>query len=228
MHGQGQGQGDMQLPDIIMSQEDLQKQAEQMMNGKKEGSEKSNEKREQGSSEQSGENGKNENSSSGESTGNKPDGSSPSEGQSEIDQYGDPEESSEALFQLYKQQQEIRQNLENILKKEGLLEKGKSTLDTLEELEQLIVNQGVTKEALAKMKVLKYEFLKLEDALLKKGMSPKRQSSSNKKEFSKSNTIPEDDIKRLFGTEEILNRKALPLRQNMKKKIQDYFNKKND
>ena len=31
----GQGQGDMQLPDIIMSQEDLQKQAEQMMNGKR-------------------------------------------------------------------------------------------------------------------------------------------------------------------------------------------------
>ena len=224
----GQGQGDMQLPDIIMSQEDLQKQAEQMMNGKMEGSEKSNEQEEQGSSEQSGENGKNENSSSGESIGNNPDGSSPSEGQSEIDQYGDPEESSEALFQLYKQQQEIRQNLENILKKEGLLGKGKSTLDTLEELEQLIVNQGVTKEALAKMKALKYEFLKHEDALLKKGMSPKRQSSSNKKEFSKSNTIPEDDIKRLFGTEEILNRKALPLRQNMKKKVQDYFNKKND
>ena len=224
----GQGQGDMQLPDIIMSQEDLQKQAEQMMNGKKEGSENSNEKEEQGSSEQSGENGKNKNSSSGESRGNKPDGSSPSESQSETDQYGDPEESSEALFQLYKQQQEIRQNLENILKKEGLLGKGKSTLDTLEELEQLIVNQGVTKEALAKMKALKYEFLKLEDALLKKGMSPKRQSSSNKKEFSKSNAMPEDDIKRLFGTEEILNRKALPLRQNMKKKVQDYFNKKND
>lgn len=224
----GQGQGDMQLPDIIMSQEDLQKQAEQMMNGKKEGSEKSNEKREQGSSEQSGENGKNENSSSRESTGNKPDGSSPSEGQSKTDQYGDPEESSEALFQLYKQQQELRQNLENILKKEGLLGEGKSTLDALEKLEQLIVNQGITKEALAKMKALKYEFLKLEDALLKKGMSPKRQSSSNKKEFSKPNAILEDDIKRLFGTEEILNRKALPLRQNMKKKVQDYFNKKND
>ena len=93
--------------------------------------------------------------------------------------------------------------------------------------EQLIVNHGVTNEALTKNEGLKYEFLKLEDALQKRGVS-KRQSSSNKKEFSKSNAITEDDIKRLFGTEEILNRKALPLRQNIKKKVQDYFNKKND
>ena len=224
----GQGQGDMQLPDIIMSQEDLQKQAQEMMNGNKEGSQKPSEKSDQDSSEQSGENGKKEGSHSGESTGNKSDRSSPSEGQSETDQYFDPEESSEALFQLYKQQLELRQNLEKILKKEGLLDEGKSTLDSLEKLEQLIVNQGVTKNSLEKMKSLKYEFLKLEDALLKKGMSPKRQSITNKKRFSKSNTMTEEEIKQLFGTEEILNRKALPLRQNIKKKIQDYFNIKND
>jgi hypothetical protein len=78
------------------------------------------------------------------------------------------------------------------------------------------------------MNALKYEFLKLEDALLKKGMSPKRQSRTNRKRFSKSNTMTEEEIKQLFGTEEILNRKALPLRQNMKKKVQDYFNIKND
>jgi len=224
----GQGQGDMQLPDIIMSQEDLQKQAQEMMNGNKEGSQKPSEKSDQDSSEQSGENGKKEGSNSGESTGNKSDRSSPSEGQSETDQYFDPEESSEALFQLYKQQLELRQNLEKILKKEGLLDEGKSTLDSLEKLEQLIVNQGVTKNSLEKMNALKYEFLKLEDALLKKGMSPKRQSRTNKKRFSKSNTMTEEEIKQLFGTEEILNRKALPLRQNMKKKVQDYFNIKND
>ena len=40
--------------------------------------------------------------------------------------------------------------------------------------------------------------------------------------------MTEEEIKQLFGTEEILNRKALPLRQNIKKKIQDYFNIKND
>ncbi len=224
----GQGQGDMQLPDIIMSQEDLQKQAQEMMNGNKEGSQKPSEKSDQDSSEQSGENGKKEGSHSGESTGNKSDRPSPSEGQSETDQYFDPEESSEALFQLYKQQLELRQNLEKILKKEGLLDEGKSTLDSLEKLEQLIVNQGVTKNSLEKMNALKYEFLKLEDALLKKGMSPKRQSRTNRKRFSKSNTMTEEEIKQLFGTDEILNRKALPLRQNMKKKVQDYFNIKND
>ena len=78
------------------------------------------------------------------------------------------------------------------------------------------------------MKALKYEFLKLEDALLKKGMSPKRRSKTNRDQFKTSNVLTEEEIKRLFGREEILNRKPLPLRQNVKKKVQRYFNLKND
>ena len=212
----GQGQGDMQLPDIIMSQDDLQKQAEQMMKGQKEGFKKEGEK------------GQKKESSSGESNEKTPGNSPSSGGTSETDQYGDPEESSEALFQLYKKQQELRQNLENLLKQQGILGKGKSTLDSLEKLEQLIVSQGVTQKTLSKMKALKYEFLKLEDALLKKGMSPKRQSKTNRDQFKTSNVLTEEEIKRLFGREEILNRKPLPLRQNVKKKVQRYFNLKND
>ena len=212
----GQGQGDMQLPDIIMSQDDLQKQAEQMMKGQKEGSKKEGEK------------GQKKESSSGDSNEKTPGNSPSSRGTSETDQYGDPEESSEALFQLYKKQHELRQSLENLLKQQGFLGKGKSTLDSLEKLEQLIVSQGVTQKTLSKMKALKYEFLKLEDALLKKGMSPKRQSKTNRDQFKTSNVLTEEEIKRLFGREEILNRNPLPLRQNVKKKVQRYFNLKND
>jgi hypothetical protein len=211
-----------------MSQEDLQKQAEKMMNGEKEGLENFDEKGEQEGSEEAGKNGKREGSSSGESIGQNQKGSTPSDSQSPSDQYTDPEESNEALFQLYQRQQELRQNLKNILKKEGLLGKGKSVLESLEKLEQLIVNQGVTQEALIKMKALKYEFLKLEDALLKKGISSKRQSNTNRKQTKPSQALSEKEIKRLFGTDEILNRKPLPLHQNMKRKVQYYFNLKYD
>jgi hypothetical protein len=224
----GQGQGDIQLPDIIMSQDQLQKQANEMMKGQKQGSEKSNKNGEpKGSSESSGHETK-EGYKPGESKRNNLGGSSQSKGQSNSEKYADPEETSEALFNLFQQQQELRQNLEKILQKRGLTGKKNSLLDSFEEVEQLIVNQGVTQKTLTKMKALRYELLKLDDALIKKGLSPQRQSNTNKEQFRPSKVLSKDEIKRLFGTEEILNRKPLPLRQRVKKKVQEYFNLQND
>jgi len=156
-------------------------------------------------------------------------GNSSTDGESsQSDQYTDPEESASSLFQLYKQQQELRQNLENILKEKGLFGQGKDVLKSMEELEQTIVNQGLSKEILQKMTALKYEFLKLEKAALKKGTSTKREAQTNIKTYKPQSGMTKEDIKLLFGTEEILNRRPLPLRPNIKKKVQHYFNKKND
>jgi hypothetical protein len=123
----GQGDGDMQLPDIIMSQEDLQKQAEEMMNGKKEGKQKS---------------GKQGEKPKGQGKGEEP-GSSSKNGR-EPSQYSDPEESGQSLFELYKQQQKLRQALERALEKEGLSGQGKTALESIKKIEQMIVNQGVS------------------------------------------------------------------------------------
>ena len=210
----GSGGGEMQLPDIILGQEELKKQAEQMNNGKEK------------SQESPGDNNPMINTQEGKSSST---GNSSTDGESsQSDQYTDPEESAASLFQLYKQQQELRQNLENILKEQGLLGQGTDVLKSMEELEQTIVNQGLSKETLQKMTALKHEFLKLEKAELKKGTSTKREAQTNIKTYKPQSGITKEDIKLLFGTEEILNRRPLPLRPSIKKKVQHYFNKKND
>ena len=211
----GQGQGEMQLPDIIMSQEELEKQADHMLNGEKEGQSLGNQNQNNTS-----ERNKGKGSTSGDSSNNG--------GRSYSDQYSDPEESPESLFQLYKQQQQLRQQLENILKREGFSGQGKNTLESMEKIEQIIVNQGVTPELLKKMKTLKYEFLKLEKAALMQGRSSKRQSQTNKKSYRQQRRLSDQEIKLLFSTEEVLNRKPLPLQYNIKKKVEHYFSKKND
>lgn len=212
----GQGEGDMQLPDIIMSQQELEQQAQQMKNGQKEGQQNLGKQNQNNSSE------------SGKAKGIKSGGSSKNREPSESDQYSDPEESTAFLFQLYKQQQQLRQQLEKILKSEGLLGQGKNTLESMEKIEQMIVNQGVSFELLKKIKALNYEFLKLEEAVLKQGRSSKRQAQTSKKNYRQQNNLTKEEIKLLFDIEEVLNRKPLPLRQSIKKKVEYYFSKKND
>jgi hypothetical protein len=207
----GQGNGEMQLPDIIMSQEDLQKQAEEMMNGKKEGKQKS---------------GKQGEKPKGQGKGEEP-GSSSKNGR-EPSQYSDPEESGQSLFELYKQQQKLRQALERALEKEGLSGQGKAALESIKKIEQIIVNQGVSSSLIKKMQALNYELLKLNEAALNKGQSSKRQSQTNKRRFTQGERLTKEEIKRLFNSDEILNRKPLPLRKNIKKKVERYFNAKDD
>ena len=207
----GQGDGDMQLPDIIMSQEDLQKQAEEIMNGEKEGKQKPGKQGEE---------------PKGQGKGFEP-GSSPKNGR-ESGQYSDPVEFGQSLFELYKQQQKLRQALERALEKEGLSGQGKTALESIKKIEQMIVNQGVSSDLIKKMKALNYEFLKLNEAALNKGTSSKRQSQTNNKRFTQGERLTKDEIMRLFNSDEILNRKPLPLRQNIKKKVERYFNAKDD
>ena len=212
----GQGEGDMQLPDIIMSQEELEQQAEQMKDGQKEGQQNPGKQNQNTPPEK----GKGKDGNLGDSSNNgKP---------SESDQYGDPDESAESLYRLYQQQQKLRQQLEAILKRKGLSGQGKNTLKSMEKIEQIIVNQGVNSGLIKKMKALKYEFLKLEEAALKQGKSNQRQSQTSRKNYRQQSRLTKEEIKLLFSTQEVLNRKPLPLHQNIKKKVKHYFSKQND
>ncbi|MDG1056513.1 MAG: hypothetical protein P8O83_02210, partial [Flavobacteriaceae bacterium] len=143
-------------------------------------------------------------------------------------QYSDPEESGQSLFELYKQQQKLRQALERALEKEGLSGQGKTALESIKKIEQMIVNQGVSSNLIKKMQALNYEFLKLNEAVLNKGQTSKRQSQTNKRRFTQGERLTKEEIKRLFNSDEILNRKPLPLRKNIKKKVERYFNAKDD
>lgn len=201
--GQGSG-GDMQLPDIIMSQEELNKQMEEGMKkseeGKKSEGDKGNEGEKEGSKEQ-------QQGESGE---------------------GSSEDSNGELFRIYQQQQQLRQALQDRLAKEGKEGVGGNLLKQMEQVEKDLLNKGFTNRTLQKMMDLQHQLLKLENATFQQGQDQKRKSETNLKQYRSASLIQIDNAKQYFNTTEILNRQTLPLQQEYKKKVQDYFKKKND
>ncbi|WP_420552010.1 DUF4175 family protein [Tenacibaculum aiptasiae] len=128
------------------------------------------------------------------------------------------------LYQIYKEQSQLRQQLENAIK-EGNDSNGKAkqALKEMEQLENEILEKGFTQQSINRMQRLNYELLKLDKATFEQNRDKKRKSNTNLQEFNNSST-KELKFKKLFYNQtEILNRQSLPLRQNYKKKVQEYF-----
>ncbi|NOR28032.1 MAG: hypothetical protein GQ540_05845 [Lutibacter sp.] len=147
----------------------------------------------------------------GEKKGNKP-------GEGEEQMNGE-------LYEIYKQQSQLKELLKEILGKEGV-KKGNGSGDAvkqMEELEKQLLEKGFTQEVIQKMQQLNYELLKLEKATLQQGEDKKRTSETNIEQFQK-RTIDKLKLQNLyFNYNEILNRQSLPLRTIYKKKVQEYF-----
>ncbi|MEL0455300.1 DUF4175 family protein [Flavobacteriaceae bacterium SZ-1-7] len=217
------GDGDMQLPDIIMTQEQLNEMMQKGMkkgeqgnpnegDGKNEeqGEKEGNKPSEQGEKGEKGEMGKaNNKGENGEQTGG--------EGQ------GTNEDLNGLLYEIYQQQQQLRQALQDKLAKEGKSGNGDALVRKMEDIELDLLNKGFTNQTLQKMMDLKHQLLKLENATFQQGEDDKRESETNKKNFynNPNNQIPM--AKEYFQTTEILNRQALPLQQVYKRKVQEYF-----
>ncbi|MFV8374244.1 hypothetical protein [Flavobacterium sp. LB1P71] len=192
----GQGQG-MQLPDIIKKQEGL---GEKMKEGIKKGPKPGDGPK--------GESGKEGKSGKGES------------------QDGDGEGDAQSIMEIYKEQKQLREALQNELNKKGLGGNGQSVLEQMKQIEKQLLNKGFKNETLQKILNVKQELLKLNTALQQQGEENKRQSETNKKEFNnQSNALPAALLDYLNSIE-ILNRQSLPLRSNFNQKVQEYFNKK--
>ncbi len=193
----GKGNGDsFSLPNIIQKQgETIEKMEEGMKKGKKPGDKK------------------------GEEGQKKPGEEGKSQGE------GEGESMNGELYEIYKQQAELRRMLEESLKNKkgndgGV---GENALKQMEQLEQDILEKGFTNEVLQKMMQLKHELLKLEEAAYEQGEDTKRESNTNNNLY-KRRTIKELDRQKLwFNQNEILNRQSLPLRSHYKKKVQEYF-----
>ncbi|MFD2917057.1 DUF4175 family protein [Psychroserpens luteus] len=230
--GQGQGQGE-QLPDIIMSQEELNKKMEEgMKKGEKGKKPKEGENGESGEGkegEKEGEDGKPKGGKDGKSG---KDGEKKGEGEGkggEGEGEGDSEFQNGELYQIYQKQQQLRQALEKRLEKDGIKGgPGGQLLKDMEEIELDLINKGFTNQTLQKMMELQHQLLKLENATFMQGQDNKRKSETNNKTYD--NTVPNQipKAKEYFNTTEILNRQALPLQQVYKKKVQEYFKKVND
>ena len=204
--GKGKGDMEMQLEDIIMSQEELNKM---MKEGVKDGEEG---KPKEGEGEQKGDNGEKKQGNKGEKSGGE----------------GDSEEMNGMLYEIYQKQQELRQALEERMAKDGTKGSGGDLLRKMEEVELELLNKGFTNETLNKMMDLEHQLLKLENATLQQGEDFKRESKTASDRYTNEVNDQIPTAKKYFQTTEILNRNALPLKQNYKVKVQEYFKKKND
>lgn len=133
---------------------------------------------------------------------------------------------AEAIMRIYKEQRKLREALESELEKQGLGSKGRSALEQMKQLEKQLLNKGFKNETIQKATNIQQELLKLKTALQQQGEENKRESQTNKNQFSnKANALPKPLLEYLNSIE-ILNRQSLPLRSNFNEKVQNYFNKK--
>lgn len=224
----GQGSG-MQLPDIIKKQEGLGQKAKKGMKpgqkpgegqggkeGEKEGGKEGKGKEGKDGKEGNGKEGKNGQGSGGSGQGNK-------QGENGQDGEGD----AKAIMEIYKEQQQLREALQNELNKQGLGGQGQNALDQMKQIEKQLLNKGFNNDVLQKMLNLKYELLKLDKAIQQQGEEKKRQSETNKKEFTNTTNALPTRLQEYLNSVEILNRQTLPLRSNYSQKVQEYF-KTND
>jgi len=220
--GQGQGEG-FQLPDIIEKQKSLAEKMQEGMGEKgKEGKEG-----EQGEGEGEGKE-EGEGQGSGEGQGQRDGGNGSPGNQPNASPTNQSENNDAELFEIYKQQQQLRQDLEDRLSKLGLEGLGGQLIKKMQGIEQQLLDKGFNRGTLEKMLNLQYELLKLKEADLKQGQESRRESISNRKTYTNTTGLSADQIKKYFNTTEILNREALPLRQEYKEKVQSYFKKNND
>ncbi|MFC7356163.1 DUF4175 family protein [Jejudonia soesokkakensis] len=222
--GQGQGEG-FQLPDIIKKQESLSEQMKEGM-GKKHGEGKKGEEGEGDGKD--GKNGEGQGEGMGEGQGeNGRNGNSGKDGEGN-NKNGESENNDGELYEIYKQQQQLRQQLEDKLSKEGLNGKGGDLLRKMEDIEDQLLDKGFNERTLEKMLNLQYELLKLEEADFEQGQDTKRESQTNRNRYNNTLRLSPEEVKKYFNSTEILNRESLPLRQDYKQKVQTYFKNKDD
>jgi hypothetical protein len=205
----GQGEG-MQLPDIIKKQDALgEKMKKGMKKGQKPG-EKPGDGKQPGNEGEKGKEGKSK------SQGGSADGESGEDGE------GD----AKAIMEIYKEQKQLREALENELNKQGIGGNGQSALEQMKQVEKQLLNKGFKNETLQRILNVKQELLKLNSALQQQGQENKRQAESNTKDFSNQSKSLPPALLDYLNSIEILNRQSLPLRTNFNQKVQEYFNKK--
>ncbi len=204
--GKGSGSG-MQLPDIIKKQEAL---GEKIKKASQKGSKKG-----EGKEGKTGDNGKPNPGSNGSKSG--------SEGSNSQD--ADSESESQSIMQIYKEQQSLREALQNELTKQGLNSVGQNTLNQMKNLEKQLLNKGFLNDNLQKVSNIKQELLKLNKAIQEQGEESNRQSNTNTNTYSKNNSTLPPSVQDYFKSIEILNRQSLPLHSNFNKMLKYYFNK---
>ncbi|WP_405384843.1 hypothetical protein [Maribacter sp. LLG6340-A2] len=243
--GKGSGGSDFQLPDIIEGQESIG----QKMNGKKgaegkgkdgkSGEGQQGKSGEKGKDGQGGKQGKDGKEGSGNKEGKGKDGQGGQNGQGNNNGQNSSGQSSSGngqgqmseqelkeIYEIYQNQQKIRQALEeqlNNMINNGDQKLGEKLVRQMEDFENDLLENGITQRTINKANNIQYELLKLENAALKQGKKSERESNTNLENFTNPIITKPSLLDNYRNEVEILNRQSLPLRQNFKTKVKEYF-----
>ena len=191
----GQGKG-MQLPDIISKQKGLGEKMQQQMKGQ-------------------GKPGEGEPKSGGTSDSKGKQGEEGSVGE------GD----AKAIMEIYKEQKQLRDALQNELNKNGLNGAGQNALEQMKQIEKQILNKGFKNDVVQRILNLNHELLKLDNAQQQQGEDNKRKAEISREAFSNPSKSLPAGLLQYMNSVEILNRQSLPLQPNFNQRVQKYFNK---
>lgn len=242
MSGSGSGQGsEFQLPDIIQGQGELNKKIKGMGSsgqGKPQQGEGEGKvgKGEMGDGQKEG-NGSQGKDGEGAASGGLSDGDSSGESGSRGNKEGMTggkgaggkelgEEELNEIYEIYKEQQLLRRELEkqlNDMINNRDRKLGQRLLRQMEDFENDLLKNGVTERTINRATNIEYELLKLENAAMKQGRKVERESEINKIQFRAPILTRPVLLDNYRNEVEVLSRQALPLRRNFQNKVKKYF-----
>lgn len=222
--GSGQKNDGFQLPDIIKGQNDVQQRMEGMkQKGDKGQDGKEGEQGEQGEGGKEGSNPK-----EGENEGKDGEGGSGSKGKNQESGLDMNEEQLKELYEIYKEQQLIRNKLEEQLAtfiKEADKQLAQRLARQMEEFEQGLLENGITQRTIDRANRIQQQLLKLENAAMEQGEKDERESKEALKNYGKPLVNSRKDKITEEGQLELLQRQVLPLQEFYKDKAKKYFKK---
>jgi hypothetical protein len=231
--GKGSG-GGKQLPDIIMSQEQLKQQMQGSSSGKSGGQGESGEEKGEGESEEGDSQGSKKKGDGGGPEGEKTSEEGAGKGNGEEGKEGNQgnaeELGYEEVYEIYKKQQEIRRELEKQLEdmiREADKDLAKKIAAEMEQFENELLRNGITTNTINRLNRIQQQLMKLENAAMEQGEESRRKSNTNEKAFTGPLTTPPEVFRKQLIDVELLNRQVLPLRRIYKRKVKEYF-KEND
>src|SRR5258705_11261096 len=89
------------------------------------------------------------------------------------DSGGDGEGDAKATMDIYKEQKQLREALQEELNKKGIGSAGNNALEQMKQLEKQLLNKGFNNETLQRTNAIKQELLKLDTAIRLQGEDPK-------------------------------------------------------
>jgi hypothetical protein len=227
--GSGNPNDGFQLPDIIKGQGELKEKMGQMGESGKEGAEGDKGKgtkegddgleggQGKGKEGNKGENGEGQgNGNNGDKDGNN--GTNGSGGLSE--------DELKELYEIYKEQEYLKQQLESQMQdmiRAGDKALAQKLIKQMEDFENDLLENGITQRTMERMNFIEHQLLKLENASLKQGKKSERESQSNTRTYNTPVMTMPAILENYKNEIEILNRQALPLRQNYQERVRIYF-----